>query len=64
LGVAFLTKRLLDRAVSIMSPIILDAEAVQVSAELARRGFSAHARVHVLVEVAPGGEFPMAEKHA
>jgi hypothetical protein len=41
-------------------PIVLDAEAGQVSAELARRGIPAHARVHVLVEVAPGDELPMA----
>jgi hypothetical protein len=32
-----------------MSQIILDAEAGQVSAELARRGIPPHARVHVLV---------------
>ena len=31
--------------------IILDAEAGQLSAELARRGIAAGARVHVLVEV-------------
>jgi hypothetical protein len=34
-----------------MSQIDLDAEAGQVSAELARRGIPPHARVHVLVEV-------------
>ena len=34
-----------------MHRITLDAEAGQVSAELARRGVAAHARVHVLVEV-------------
>lgn len=36
---------------TIMQKITLDAEAGQVSAELARRGAAAHARVHVLVEV-------------
>lgn len=34
-----------------MHRITLDAEAGQVSAELARRGIAADARVHVLVEV-------------
>ena len=34
-----------------MQRITLDAEAAQVSTELARRGVAAHARVHVLVEV-------------
>ena len=34
-----------------MERIILDAEAGQVSAELARRGIAAETRVHVLVEV-------------
>jgi len=34
-----------------MQRITLDAEAGEVSAELARRGIAAHARVHVLVEV-------------
>ncbi len=43
-----------------MSQIVLDAEAGQVSAELARRGIPPHARVHVLVEVTPGSELPMA----
>ncbi len=42
-----------------MSQIVLDAEAGQVSAELARRGIPPHARVHVLVEVTTGGELPM-----
>jgi hypothetical protein len=42
-----------------MSQIVLDAEAGQVSAELARRGIPPHARVHVLVEIAPNGEPPM-----
>jgi hypothetical protein len=39
--------------------IVLDAEAGQVSAELARRGIPPHTRVHVLVEVTPGAELPM-----
>jgi len=43
----------------IISQIVLGAEAGQVSAELARRGIPPHARVHVLVEVLPGGELPM-----
>jgi hypothetical protein len=34
-----------------MQRIALDAEAGQVSAELARRGIAAETRVHVLVEV-------------
>ncbi len=34
-----------------MQRIALDAEAGQVSAELARRGIAVHTRVHVLVEV-------------
>ena len=38
-----------------MGKIALDAEAGQVSAELARRGIAADTRVHVLVEVV-GGE--------
>ncbi len=42
-----------------MPPIILDAEAGQISAELARRGIAAHARVHVRVEVVDN-EPPMA----
>jgi hypothetical protein len=43
-----------------MSQIVRDAEAGQLSAELARRGIPPHARVHVLVEVTSGGELPMA----
>ena len=46
-----------------MPRITLDAEAGQVSAELARRGIAAHARVHVLVEVVgedDGAALPMA----
>ena len=42
-----------------MSQIVLDAEAGQVSAELARRGIPPHTRVHVLVEVTLGGELPI-----
>ena len=38
-----------------MRKIALDAKAGEVSAELARRGIAADARVHVLVEVL-GGE--------
>ena len=45
---------------SAMSQIVLDAEAGEVSAELARRGIPPHAWVHVLVEVTAGGELPMA----
>ena len=37
-----------------MQKITLDAEAGQLSAELARRGIAADARVHVLVEVMDG----------
>ena len=43
-----------------MSQIVLDAEAGQVSAELVRRGIPAHVRVHVLVEITPTNELPMA----
>jgi len=43
-----------------MQRIALDAEAGQVSAELARRGIAADTRVHVLVEVMDGEELPMA----
>lgn len=44
-----------------MQRIALDAEAGQVSAELARRGIAADTRVHVLVEVASEEEMlPMA----
>lgn len=45
-----------------MQKITLDAEAGQVSAELARRGIAANARVHVLVEVVDErpGALPMA----
>ncbi len=43
-----------------MQQIVLDAEAGEISAELARRGIPAHVRVHVLVEVSPNSEPPMA----
>jgi hypothetical protein len=43
-----------------MRQIVLDAEAGQVSAELARRGIDAHARVHVAVDVLDAPELPMA----
>jgi hypothetical protein len=43
-----------------MERIILDAEAGQVSAELARRGIAADTTVHVLVEVRDAGEFSAA----
>ena len=43
-----------------MSRIVLDAEAGQVSAELARRGVSSYALVHALVEVTSDGEPRMA----
>lgn len=45
-----------------MHRITLDAEAGQVSAELARRGITAGTRVHVLVEVIDEGAdaLPMA----
>jgi hypothetical protein len=39
---------------SAMSRIVLDAEAGQISAELARPGIPPHARVHALVEVTSG----------
>jgi len=43
-----------------MQKITLDAEAGQVSAELACRGVAAYARVHVLVEVVGEDALPMA----
>ena len=43
-----------------MERIILDAEAGQVSAELARRGIAADTRVHVLVEVRDAEEYSAA----
>jgi hypothetical protein len=43
-----------------MQQIVLDAEAGDVSAELARRGVAAHARVHVRVDVLDPAEPPMA----
>jgi hypothetical protein len=45
---------------SAMSQIVLDAEAGQVSGELARRGVPPHPRVHVLVEVISEGDLPVA----
>jgi hypothetical protein len=43
-----------------MERIALDAEAGQVSVELVRRGIAPDRRVHVLVEVDPGEDLPMA----
>lgn len=43
-----------------MQRIALDAEAGQVSAELARRGIPADARVHVVVEVVEEKKLPVA----
>lgn len=43
-----------------MQQIVLDAEAGQVSAELARRGIAAAVRVHVVVEICDPDEPPMA----
>ncbi len=43
-----------------MPPIVLDAEAGQISNELSRRGIAAHVRVHVTVELQDGDELPMA----
>jgi hypothetical protein len=43
-----------------MQQIVLDAEAGDVSAELARRGISAHARVRVQGDILDPGEPPMA----
>ncbi len=43
-----------------MQTIALDAEAGQVSAELARRGIPPALRVHVLVEVPDHEAWPMA----
>ncbi len=45
-----------------MSQIVLDADAGQVSAELARRGIPSYARVHALVEVTLDGEPPPKDK--
>jgi hypothetical protein len=42
-----------------MYQIVLDAEAGEVSAELARRGIAAKARVHVQVEIIDSAEPPM-----
>lgn len=48
---------------AVMHRIILDTEASQVSAELARRGIPAGTRVHVLVEAVDEqpGALPMAD---
>ncbi len=43
-----------------MRQIVLDAEAGQISTELARRGVADTARVRVLVEVIDAAEPPMA----
>ena len=43
-----------------MEQIVLDAEAGQISAELARRGVASNARVHALVEVMEASDLPMA----
>jgi hypothetical protein len=45
---------------SAMSQIVLEAQAGQVSGQLARRGIPSHTRVHVLVEMTSGGELSMA----
>jgi hypothetical protein len=42
-----------------MNQIVIDAEAGEVSAELARRGVASTVRVHVLVEVVDDAEPPM-----
>ena len=41
-----------------MYPIILDVEAGQVSAELARRGIPWDTRLHILIEVVQVDELP------
>ena len=43
-----------------MRTIALDAEAGQISAELARRGIPAATRMHILVEVPDHEAWPMA----
>lgn len=40
--------------------IVLDAQAGEVSAQLARRGIAADTHVHVLVEIADREELPLA----
>ncbi len=42
-----------------MDQIILDAEAGQISAELARRGIAGSVRVHARVEIVDAPELPM-----
>lgn len=43
-----------------MQQIVLDAQAGDIPAELARRGISASTRVHVVVELADTESLPMA----
>ncbi|MBI0436201.1 hypothetical protein [Roseomonas sp. KE0001] len=43
-----------------MQQIVLDAQAGDIPAELARHGISASTRVHVVVELADTGSLPMA----
>ena len=44
----------------LMPAIVLEAVAGQLSAELARRGIAADARVHAVVEIRDPGSLPMA----
>jgi hypothetical protein len=44
-----------------MNQIVLEAEAGQISAELARIGIPANVRVHALVDVMDQPELPMAQ---
>jgi hypothetical protein len=46
--------------VPLLQQIVRDARADQISAELARRGIPARVQVHVLVELSPNIEPPMA----
>ena len=43
-----------------MQQIVLDAEAREVSTELARRGIAGATRVHVVVDVLEADDIPMA----
>lgn len=43
-----------------MQQIVLDAQASDIPAELARRGISGSTRVHVVVELADSESLPMA----
>lgn len=43
-----------------MSHIVLDAQAGEASAELARRGIASDARVHVVVDIIEASGLPMA----